>query len=139
MHENQIILISVTLSLILVWSAPLFGLDEYSQTAEKQTQELLKNKKLRAKAVKSGDAKKADDYVSNLADHDQDIVQKIYELSADTLPVLVNKTDGDPQKMTKILEDFQRDPASFADQWTPEQRAKLEEISKRLGPVVHKN
>ena len=115
-------------------------LDSASQGALKSTQDLLTNKKQREDATQEGDAKKADDYVRNLTDNDKALSDDVYKMASEIFPALVKKANGDPKKMKEIIDQFSRDPASFAGEWTPEQREKLHELSLKLPqPINNKN
>jgi hypothetical protein len=113
--------------------------DAASKKAQQQTQDLLKNRDEREKTSKSDPkAQKAIQDVKNLTGGDQKSEDDIYSLAADLMPVLVEKSNGDPNKMMKILEDAQKDPEAFAKSWTPEQRRKLQQISEKLKAAQQK-
>ncbi len=61
--------------------------------------------------------------------------QKINALAADVFNKLVEQSNGDPDKMMQMVDAARRDPASFANSFTPEQRKQLESITSSLGAV----
>ena len=55
--------------------------------------------------------------------------QDLYKLAAE---VLGNMKDNSPEEMQRILQEAQKNPAAFAESWTPEQKKRLKEISERI-------
>lgn len=109
-------------------------LDPASAEALQQTTELLKNKKVRESAIaKDPKAVQADEFVKSVAGN-AELTDEIYELASEVFPMLVSETGGDVSKMADVLKDFSKNPGSFAAKWTPEQREKLEKLSKKLSP-----
>ena len=122
----------------LLLSIPQFALsaelDSASQEALQKTQELLTNPALRNQAIeKDGKAKSADKMVEQLGG-DAAAKEDIYKLAGDVFAELVKETKGDAKKMQEILSEVSRNPASFKDRWTPEQRARLKAIADQLEP-----
>ena len=62
--------------------------------------------------------------------------QEIYHLAAD---VLGNMKDLPPEQMQKMLQDAQKNPEAFTQQWTPEQQKRLKELSERMPAGQKKN
>jgi len=58
--------------------------------------------------------------------------QDIYALSAEVMAHLAQQAQGDPDKMMAILAKAKEQPNGFADQWTPDQKAKLQSIANRI-------
>jgi hypothetical protein len=55
--------------------------------------------------------------------------EAIYKMAAE---VLGNMKGKSPAEMAKILEDAKQNPEAFVNSWTPEQQAKLKELSERM-------
>jgi hypothetical protein len=97
-------------------------------TDMQKVQRDLVDPKRRKDMIKDPKAKDADANVQKLGGTEAN-QQMIYELAAQ---VFGNMKDKSPDEMMKILEQAQRDPAAFAESWSPEQREKL----KRLGQSI---
>ena len=107
------------------------GESESDMPALVQTQELLKDRESRAAASKSGDAQKTDAYIQQMTGN-AELTDEVYELAAEVFSQVVKDSKGDSSKMQKALDDFSRNPASFAEKWTPEQKAKLQKLSDKM-------
>lgn len=118
-------------------SLSVYGqVDDSDQQAVKQTQDFLKNKKERDEyKAKSKSAHQADDQLSALGFTEEES-QAVYELSAEVFSGVAGEGGASPEKMLRILAEYQRNPASFASKWTPEQKAKLKALAEKLD---HKN
>ncbi len=107
-----------------------------TQQSLTKTQQLLKDKKARQAVIaKDPTAKEADDFTKNLMGSDK-LTGEVYSLAAEVLAIVVKDAQGDPVKMKEALEKFARDPASFVEKWTPEQRAKLKKLSGEIPQPV---
>ncbi len=107
--------------------------DQYDEEALQKTIQLLKNKTERENSIKGDEeAGKADAYTKNLFGGDSKSTNAVYELAADVFADLAKQADGDADKMKALIEQFQRDPAAFADKWSPEQKKRLKEISTKV-------
>ncbi len=147
--NRQVLMSKVVVFLSFIFSVSALGenvptltdekLDAYSKEATTKTQSLLRDPKQRQSSIEKGDGKKADDYVSNLTGNNSKNSESIYDLAADVLPLLVNKANGDPAKMKEIVEEYSKNPEAFANGWSPEQRAKLHELSLKLPTIINKN
>ena len=108
-------------------------LDAYDQEALQKTQELLKNSVERNQAIQKDDkAKAVDKHVQQMFGGDAQATDDIYKLAAELFADLAKDSKGDPEAMKKFLEEFHRDPAAFAKQWTPEQLHRLKELSNKV-------
>src|SRR6185437_4064601 len=98
-----------------------------------QTQDLLRNQADRQKAI-NGDSKaqSADGYVNNITGSNQQTNNDIYGLAADVFTNITKDSKGDPQKMQEEMDAFSKNPSAFLNKMTPEQRQKLEDITKRI-------
>jgi len=113
------------------------AVDTATAKALQQTQALLTNPAERQKAVKTTpDAKRVDDAVNEMAGG-KPVSNDVYSLAADVFANMVKQSNGDPVKMQEALEKFQKDPASFANGWTPEQKKKLRDLAGKLTPTVN--
>lgn len=113
----------------LLFSLSAMALDGADQEATTKTQELLKSKDARQKTIeKSEDAKKANAHLQGLTGGDEKLSQEIYELSAEIMPTLVEKSGGDSKKMLELM----KNPEAFANSWTPEQKEKLKRLAEKL-------
>lgn len=111
------------------------NLDDSSKEALQKTTDMLKDKKGRDSAIsKDPKAIQADEFVKDFTGSGE-VSEEVYSLAADVFPLLVAETNGDVAKMTELLKSFSKNPASFASKWTPEQRSKLEKLSKKLTPT----
>lgn len=104
-------------------------LDKASTDALNQTMDVLRSASERgAEISKSPQARAADSQVKALAGTPQN-TERIYELAAQVMQNLAQEGGGDPEKMMKILEEAQKNPTSFANRFTPEQKKLLKEIA----------
>lgn len=129
---NLIYLFTLTSLLILVSPSRSTAeeLDQASQNALRETQNLLKDPVKREAALSHDEATKT--AVSNLSQTvGEQNVNGAYNLSADIFATIVKDSNGDPAKMNEILERAQRDPSSFLKSLSPEQQAKIKEMAER--------
>ncbi len=105
------------------------ALDDASQRAMTQTQDLLKNQAEREKSLASPDARKTDQQVKDLMGSD---TQGAYDLAAEIFPTLVNENGGDPIKMQATLSQMMKNPETMASKLTPAQMAKLKDLAKSV-------
>lgn len=114
---------------ILILSHTAFALDPASQQALQQTQELLKTPDKRNNALKeTPEATAAGNQVTSVAKDPQD-QQKIYELSSKVMERLVRESQGDPEKMTQLLERAKTNPEDFANSLTSDERDSLRGVA----------
>ncbi len=107
-------------------------LDKSSTEALNDTLDILRDSTKRKDVIK-GDpkAQAADSQVKSVAGDEQN-TQRIYELSALIMQNLVQQTGGDVDKMMKIIQAAEKDPAAFANTWSPEQKKMLKELGKDI-------
>jgi hypothetical protein len=116
---------------VFLSASPLLAekLDKNSQEALEQTLGILRSSQKRGEEIKnSPKAKAADAEVKALTGNEKN-TEKLYELSAQIMQDLVTQANGDPDKMVKILEQAQKDPAGFAKTFSPEQQKLLKELA----------
>lgn len=124
-------LIAILMSVPLTSHAE--GLDKASEQALRETQQLLTTPAARNEAVKRDPkAQSADKALDSFGGGNK---EDIYKLASDVFAELVKESNGDAKKMQELLQQYSRDPAAFANRWTPEQKARLKEISGRAGPT----
>ncbi len=110
--------------------------DPVVQEAMVKTQGLMQDPKQRSEAIaRDPKAKQADDMIQRLSGGDAAATNDIYALASQIFANLVQQANGDPKKMEELIEQFKRDPASFAATWTPEQKAQLKAIAGQLENV----
>ncbi|MGZ5008920.1 MAG: hypothetical protein ACXWE9_10540 [Methylobacter sp.] len=119
----------VNLSVILIVAGMSFQnvyADDASSALQK-TQDCLRNQNCEAATTEIGkDAdQKALEAVGGNA-HDK---QELYNISADIMPLLLQQTGGDPEKMQAIMLKAQTDPESFLNSLSPEIRTKIKNAS----------
>ncbi len=127
------------LCLVIVFVFVVHSVVVQGEDALIQTQQLLKEKKQRKAALKSEDAKKADDYTSEVTGHSEILNDDIYKLASEVFSQLTENAKGDPKKMKELAEEYARDPSSFAEKWTPEQKKKLHDLSVQVPQPIQKN
>jgi hypothetical protein len=121
---------------LMILSSTIVKADLETQTAVQEVQKQMHNPKFHQEAAKfSPQAKQVEVQVKGLAGTPEN-EQEIYNLAAE---ILGNMKDSSPQEMQKILEEAQRNPSSFAEKFTPEQRKKLEEIAQKLPASQRRN
>jgi hypothetical protein len=96
--------------------------------ALKQTQNLLKDSKARGDALVTPEARATDKAVQNLGNKSGQ-TDSIYSLSGEVFEKLLKENNGDTEKVQKLLQEGMRNPAQFAEKFSPEQKAKLKQIS----------
>lgn len=112
-------------------------LDPASQEALSKTQYLLHDKKKRDEAIsKDAKAQNADAFVKKITGGDSKLDSEVYALAADVFAAVVKDAKGDPAKMKEAMDRFSKNPEGFASKWTPEQRAKLKQLSEKI-PQAH--
>ena len=130
--------ILILLSLIL--AVPTAGAqqhanDEHVQKALQQTQQQLRDKNEREKAVNENEKTKAADAYIDQVGINKD---ETYDLTADIMADLVKQTEGDPKKLQELMEQAKRDPAAFARSLSPENQRKIQDLAKPIGPPNQK-
>lgn len=58
--------------------------------------------------------------------------EDIYKLAAQVMQTLALEANGDPNKMEQLLERAKKNPSSFANSFTPEQKDSLKKIAEKL-------
>jgi hypothetical protein len=109
-------------------------LDKQDEQALKETQQLMTNKEERTKAIqKDPKAQTADANLKALMGGNANATEEVYALAADVFANVMKEANGDVGKMQEMMAKFMRDPAAFANSWTPEQKAKLKLLAEKIG------
>lgn len=120
--------------LLLGSAAPLHAqpLDPASQEALAATLGLLGDPALRGPAIAgSPEAAGIDKQIQSLAGSPQ-LAQQIYELAAEIFNDLTRNSGGDVGKMSRALEEAERDPAGFAARLSPATLRRLRELAVKI-------
>ncbi len=115
-----------------LFAQPVYA-DEAMDSALQQTQDCLRQQNCASANTDAGKAaeQKALEAVGGNADD----MQKLYDISADIMPILLQQADGDPAKMQAILQKAQTDPEGFLNSLAPELQTKI----KNAAATVEKN
>ncbi len=98
--------------------------------ALKETQDFLKDKSQREVLFKKDPkAREADSKLNSVTGGDAANHQKIYEVTADIMPALMNAAGNDPTKAMELLQKAQTDPEGFYKSLPPEVRSKIRGIA----------
>jgi hypothetical protein len=58
--------------------------------------------------------------------------QELYNIAADVIPILIQQTDGGPQKMEAMMLKAQTNPESFLNSLPPDMQAKIKKVANGL-------
>ena len=105
---------------------------QQTQAALTETQTLLKDqKKLEAEGLTTPEAKKAHQQAKDLMGNAAN-TEALYSLTSDIMGSLVKEAGNDPAKLQELLAKAMKDPNAFASKLTPDQLARLKELSKKV-------
>ena len=96
-----------------------------NEEAIKKTQELLKNP---SNLQNNFEATKLFELMGNSPQSNQDLSNTSASIFSD----LAAKTGGDPEKLKKLLEEAKKNPEAFANQLSPEQKAAISELARKI-------
>lgn len=98
--------------------------------AVKKTQDLLTNSDQRKEVIKADPkAKSANDKVLTVTGGDDIQTQKIYNISAEILPILMKEVENNPNKAAELLQKAQKDPAAFLNSLPENIRNQIRNVS----------
>lgn len=119
--------------LILIHVTAYAKLDAPQTEALQQTKDLLKDPSARQKAInKDPKAKDADDKVSALAGSSEN-KEEIYELASQLMEKIAQETNGDPDKMQKLMLEAQTNPQAFYNKYfNKDQKTKVRGIANKI-------
>ena len=126
--KSALLLLAIPFGLITLQSLPSLADDDTRQGVE-HTQKLLKDPEFRANNAKeSKPAAELDKHIKVMTNNPA-TEQEMYELAAE---VMGNMKDLTPEQMSQVVEAGQKNPAAFAEKFSPAQKQKLHEIADRL-------
>ncbi len=134
-HQRQIALAALSVFIFLFFSesAKAQALsDPGSAEALEKTTALLRDQSQREKAIsESPDAKKNHADLKELAGSEENI-NGAYGISANIFEKMVRDSGGDVSLMQKMIEKAQRDPSSFYESLTPDQKKNIDALAKQI-------
>jgi hypothetical protein len=109
---------ALLLCLALIHLSAHAELDQHQQQGLKDTKEFLKNKDERQKWIdeKGGKAKEVDNKVEALGGSKEN-KEEIYGIAAEVMEKIALETNGDPEKMQKLLQEAQGNPKAFYEKY----------------------
>jgi hypothetical protein len=108
-------------------------LDHASEEALQKTQAMLGDQKAMQDYAKTNpDAAKTMNQVSSLTGGNEGDSAAVYKLAADIFATMAKDSNGDPAAMQKALTEAMKNPQAFADKLSPEERQKLQSVSKSI-------
>lgn len=121
---------------LLVLSLCMFSLNTFAQSADnesvKKAQEVLKDpKQVKEITNKDAKAKKADDFVKNIAGSEEN-AQEVYNIAAELMPVLLEMNNNDPEKAIQSLQDYSKNPKAFLDKLPEASRKKIKALAEKI-------
>ena len=119
-------------ALLVIFSFKSFAWDNASEEGLKKTQDLLRSKQQREEYIKKNPQaaeanQKAFDVGGDTKTQDQ-----IYKISADVFSKVAKDSNGDPEKQKIMLDQALRNPETFFNNMTPEQRKQIEDLAKQI-------
>ena len=112
------------------------ALDPSSATALQQTQQLLRDPAKRNAAIQADPNAKAVDQNVRAFTGNAENTDELYGISADVMKELTGGANGDPAKMSELLQKAQADPAAFENSLSPEVREKIRRLAEQIAPEV---
>lgn len=107
-------------------------LDKDQEAGLQQTRQMLENSQERQAVIdKDANMKKTDQQVRSLAGENTD---DVYRLSSQIMERITHEANGDPTKLQQLMEKAQSNPEAFANSLSPDEKAKLQDLSKRVAP-----
>jgi len=99
-------------------------------SALQKTQDCLRNQT--CEAAKSSAGQAADQKALEAVGSNAANKQELYNISADIMPILMQQTGGDPEKMQLLMLKAQTDPERFLNSLPPDVQAKIKNIAKTV-------
>jgi hypothetical protein len=113
-------------------------LDESSKEALGETQNILLNQNLRQSAIgQSADALQADSQVRSIAGSIQN-VEKMYQISSDVFGDIVKKSQGDPGRVEKTVDDLKTNPQALEQNMSDSSRKEIRDLSQEISKQLQK-
>lgn len=130
---KTLMLIAGVIGFSLSTSAAFADLDEADAKALEQTKAMLQDqKKIEAFAATNKDAAQAHQNVKTLLGNNPADTADLYKMSADIFDKMAKDAGGDPAVMQQMLQEALKNPAAFANQLSPEQKAKISELAGKV-------
>ena len=128
--KNIGLLVFVLISSFSFSNKAIAQTDQASDKALNDTQDLLRDKSKREELMKKDSkAREADSKVNAVTGGDSVNNQKLYDISADIMPSLMQTVGNDPTKAMELLQKAQTDPEGFYKSLPPEVRAKIRGVA----------
>lgn len=125
---NKVILLAIPFGLLTLHASNGVADDDTRRGVE-HTQQLLRDPEFRKQNAKeSKPVAELDQHIKSLTKNPA-AEQELYELAAE---VMGNMKDLTPEQMAKVVEAGQKNPAAFAESFSPAQKQKLHEIADRV-------
>ncbi|MEI6707060.1 MAG: hypothetical protein WCK96_07985 [Methylococcales bacterium] len=99
-------------------------------SALQKTQDCLRNQT--CDAAKSSAGQAADQKALEAVGGNANNKQELYNISADIMPMLIQQTGGDPEKMQALMLKAQTDPEGFFNSLSPDAQAKIKNIANTV-------
>lgn len=99
-------------------------------SALQKTQDCLRNQT--CDAAKSSAGQAADQKALEAVGGNAANKQELYNISADIMPMLIQQTGGDPEKMQALMLKAQTDPEGFFNSLSPDAQAKIKNIANTV-------
>jgi len=99
-------------------------------SALQKTQDCLRNQT--CEAAKSSAGQAADQKALEAVGGNAANKQELYNISADIMPMLIQQTGGDPEKMQALMLKAQTDPEGFFNSLSPDAQAKIKNIANTV-------
>jgi uncharacterized iron-regulated membrane protein len=99
-------------------------------SALQKTQDCLRNQT--CEAAKSSAGQAADQKALEAVGGNAANKQELYNISADIMPILIQQTGGDPEKMQLFMLKAQTDPEKFLNSLPLDVQAKIKNIAKTV-------
>lgn len=113
------------------YAAPTWAQDVNADSLM-QTQNLLRSSTERQKALTTEEARAADRNAGITALGNGANKDEIYSIAADLMPWLLEQSQGDPAKMSQLMQQFQQNPRAFFDRVPASQRARISALADRI-------
>lgn len=119
----------IFLILIVLFCHNANATDELSMALQ-QTQECLKKQNCDSALSSAGQA--ADQKALNAVGGNAASKQELYNLSAEILPILVQQTGGDPEKMQALIQKALTDPEAFFNLLPADTQAQIKNLANTV-------
>jgi hypothetical protein len=121
------------LFLILIHGHVFAEMDASGKDALKKTQDMLKDKDARDAAIKKDPkAKDADAKAGALAGSEEN-KDEMYNLAAELMEKIATESNGDPEKMQKLMQEAQANPEAFFKKYfSADQKKRVHNLANKI-------